>query len=257
LTSLITFICLAVLPSIAYPSHPSAYPYAPFFPFPVPEFLLSAALWSVAYLLRDPLYNFIAALTSYLPFIPPAIPILISTGLHTLLSLLLQQSALPLLLVPQYALSNHPTASNPAFKRVWWIALGWAASEAVVAVKKGYEAITLYRGVLVTAHRNDFEAGASTSPVQPELLPGGAHTPGAAGHSGSTSRDELLREERQPLLPGVQHLHMNGDVCEVDDALKMQVDQDIDELIALRNREEQEETYGIPFIVRLFFSLFP
>ena len=261
MTSFATFICVAVLPSIAYPSHPSAYPYAPFFPFPVPEFLLSAALWSLAYLLRDALYNFIAALTSYLPFIPPAVSILISTGLHTLLSLLLQQSALPLLLVPQYAFSNHPTASNPAFKRVWWIALGWAAAEAVTAVKNGYEAIALYRGVLVTAHRNDFEAGAGASPVKPdtrfsESLPGSTHTLGMARYSGAPSSDELLPDERRPLLSDAQHSHMNGNGCEVDVALKMQVDQNIDELIALRNREELEEMYGIPVIVRFLFFFF-
>ena len=121
-----------------------------------------------------------------------------------------------------------------------------------MAVKTGYEAIAVYRGVLVTARRNDFEAGASTGPVKPEPLPGGANIPGSAEHSESPSRDELLRDERQSLLPGTQHSHMNGNGRGVDVTLKMQIDQDIDELIALRKREELEEMYGVPFIVRSF-----
>lgn len=48
--------------------------------------------------------------------------------------------------------TNFPTWEDVAFKLIWWIALGWAAAEAVVGIKQGYENIVLYKDVLVSVH---------------------------------------------------------------------------------------------------------
>ena len=79
---------------------------------------------------------------------------ILSTTLQTTSNLLLRQLAIPILLIPYYSehLAQHPTWKGDAFKRVWWVALGWAAAEAVVGVKQGYESIALYKDVLISAN---------------------------------------------------------------------------------------------------------
>jgi hypothetical protein len=42
-----------------------------------------------------------------------------------------------------------PTWHDPAFSRVWFLGLSWAAAESVVAVYKGYKTLNLYKDVLV------------------------------------------------------------------------------------------------------------
>jgi hypothetical protein len=282
LTFIVVFTLLALLPTIAWPIDKSSpFPYPPYLPFPVPEFLLSIALWSLSYLLRDPLFVFSAFLSSALP---TAIPILLSTALHTFLSLLLQQSSIPLLLISHYMSTDHPTSSDPAFRRVWWIALGWAAAEAVVGIQQGYEAITLYRDVLVSVRRpphlglgyndngspprksqsqqnNDFRLPLIRSPTDT--------SPRQSPVAGNSAIDLLNRgfedevygqpterldsdgvgDERQLLLPrqiGIGH--------QEEEELQMQLERDVDKLVTLKNREELEEVYGMPVIVRGFSS---
>jgi hypothetical protein len=280
LTWIITFVILAVLPFLVYPiddsiPHRPSYPYAPYLPFPAPEFLTSIALWSFAYLLREPIYFLIAALSSPFPSISPTLPILLSTALHTILSTLLQQSAIPLLLIPQHQALAYPAAWDPAFRRVWWVALGWSAAEAVMAIKQGYESIALYKDVLVSVHRS-----VSPSPGKPITGLGSTHD-----HSGSssphiskvataetsleagTSAIDLLHRGVEDDGYGPHNFYEDGEQdallprgsrnarhqFELEDALKMQVDRDIDHLIALKNREELEEVYGIPVIVCLVY----
>ncbi|KAF8154141.1 hypothetical protein B0H34DRAFT_78984 [Crassisporium funariophilum] len=181
LSTVLTFLILALLPTLFFPSHtPSLFPYPPYLPFPIPEVLTATALWSLAYLLRDVLYATALALTSLLPFqtrLPRFIPVLTSLFaalLQTTSTLLFRQLAVPILLIPYYTTQpfahqyqvgeelkrhHYPTWQDDAFRRVWWVALGWAAAEAVVGVKQGYESISLYRDVLVTVKRS---AGSKT-----------------------------------------------------------------------------------------------
>lgn len=283
LTFIVTFALVALLPAIAYPldrNHaPPSYPYAPYIPFPVPEFLLAVALWSFAHLLRDPLYTLVTTLT----FIPPALLILFSTAVHTFLALVLQQLALPLLQVPYNTLSRYPTIEDHAFRRVWWIALGWATAEGVVGIKQGYEAIALYRDVLVTVRRSG-DVESSESSRKPESRPlDTTHNDGSStsqttrsfsGKSLATARvgtgqstidlfnqqveDDVYGHppgfnedgdgERELLLP--RGAEPNSYELRMENALKMQVEHDIDQLIVLKNREELEEAYGMPVIVR-------
>jgi len=100
LTALAAFVLLALLPYVAYrwpKSHPPTYPYLASLPFPLPEILASVALYSLAHLLRSPIYALSAAL---IPFPLPAT--LLSTALHTILSTVARLFTLALLLVQHH-----------------------------------------------------------------------------------------------------------------------------------------------------------
>jgi hypothetical protein len=57
LTTLLSFICLALVPTLVFATQmPSLFPYPPYLPFPILEALTATALWSLSYLLRDFLY---------------------------------------------------------------------------------------------------------------------------------------------------------------------------------------------------------
>lgn len=276
LTFIVVFTLLAVLPTIAWPIDitqlPSPFPYPPYLPYPVPEFLLSIALWSLSYLLRDPLFAFVAFLTSAFDALPTATPIVLSTASYSFLSLLLQQCAIPLLLIPYYMYNDHPTSEDPAFRRVWWIALGWAAAEAVVGIQQGYEAITLYRDVLVSVHRSHFGNGSTGSPRKldnddfrlPVIRSPINTSPRLTPAAGSSATDLLNRgfedevyeqpadvvgDERQLLLP------QQSRIGRQEYELQIQLERDVDKLLTLRNREELEEVYGMPVIkIPVFIS---
>ncbi|KAJ7730229.1 hypothetical protein DFH07DRAFT_781672 [Mycena maculata] len=200
LTALVFLVLLAVLPYIAYRSpnpQPRTYPYSTLLPFPLPEILAATALYSLTHLLRGPIYTVSAVLV---PFPLPAT--LLSTTLHTLLSTAARLSTLALLQVRHHALYPYPTWHDPAFFRVWWAALGWAAADAVASVHQGYAGLALYRPVLVPP---------SAPPSDPE---------------------------RTPLLPP-------RPAAPDPDA---EIDSDIDQLVALKAREELEDVFGLPLI---------
>ena len=251
---------------------PSPFPYPPYLPFPVPELLLSTALWSFSYLLRDPLYAFATFLVSAFNSASTGTPILLSTALHSFLSLLLQQSAIPILLIPYYMPTSHPTSGDPAFRRVWWIALGWAAAEAIVGIQQGYEAITLYRDVLVSFHLAQVGDGSSPSPRKSQnddfrmpIIRGASDpSPRTSPVAGNSAIDLLNRgfedevygqsegldqdgvgDERQLLLP------RQTNIGREESELQVQLERDVDKLLTLRSREELEEVYGMPVIVRV------
>ncbi|KAF8176264.1 hypothetical protein BJ912DRAFT_987198 [Pholiota molesta] len=273
LSALLAFVSLALLPVFAFPTrHTSPFPYPPYLPFPLPEVLTATALWSLSYLLRDFLYASALSLTSTIPF---------------------------------------PTHRYGAFRRVWWTALGWAAVEAVVGIKQGYENIGLYKDVLVSAglitdtsnHRaaslmaenqrnsprertpsdrqplNDVDITPTprdydTQPQSFSQHGNGDTRPQQQGRqisSSSLSSDSILRQyhvdglqssgifgESQPLLPVNATLppltrHMTNDSDRI--LAENEVERDLEALIALKNREELEEIYGIPFIrIPVFLS---
>jgi hypothetical protein len=340
LSALLAFVSLALLPVFAFPTrHTSPFPYPPYLPFPLPEVLTATALWSLSYLLRDFLYASALSLTSTIPFpthrCPKFIPILtsvVSAILQSASTLFIRQLAIPILLIPYYSTEHlnvlqpslftrhsetvykhhFPTWQDGAFRRVWWTALGWAAVEAVVGIKQGYENIGLYKDVLVSVNKITSKAGLITdtsnrrtaglmtenqrgSPrertpsdrqplndvditptprdydTQPQSFSqhgNGDTRPQQQGRqisSSSLSSDSILRQyhvdglqssgifgESQPLLPVNATLppltrHMTNDSERI--LAENEVERDLEALIALKNREELEEIYGIPFIV--------
>lgn len=150
---------------------------------------------------------------------------------------------------------------------MWWVALAWAAAEAIAGIKQGYEAIALYRDVLVIARRvTDSSSGVPNE--QNARILGTEEPPRTITGLRSSSEQQyrigldtlaleenhdVLQGERRPLLP------RNGtSKYPSSDELRLEVERDLDQLIAIRNREELEEVYGMPMIVSaaiiFFFS---
>ena len=300
LTTLLSFVCLALVPTLVFTTQaPSRFPYSPYLPFPVLEVLTATALWSLSYLLRDFLYATALFITSSLPS-TTIITTAISATLQTVFNVIFRQIAIPILLIPYYSSKNlaheYPTWQDDAFKRVWWVALGWAAAEAVVGVKQGYESIALYKDVLVnvnvvmpntemetrgrsgqgksyaTANKRpqlnaDIQEDVGATPEQMNLenqrqwLMGGltsspiqrtrcSRSLSTSSNYMSTEDPPPIANERQPLLrPLTQSRNDESERLQAED----EVERDLDQLIALKNREELEEVYGIPVIVRFFF----
>jgi len=97
----------------------------------------------------------------------------------------------PILLIPFYSTErfqentqrhkhHFPTWEDGAFKRIWWVALGWAAAEAIVGIKQGYESIALYKDVLVSVRKNIGKG---------EVLNAVAAAAGSRGASTGSSKD--------------------------------------------------------------------
>ena len=263
LTTLLSFIFLALVPTLAFTTQsPSLFPYPPYLPFPILEVLTATTLWSLSYLLRDFIYAtalFIASSSS-----STIITTILSATLQTFSNLLLRQIAIPMLLIPYYSssrhLAQHPTWEDDAFKRVWWVALGWAAAEAVVGVKQGYESIGLYKDALVSVNMST--ESREGRPEAPKKQIGNERerqrvsiTSSAIQQQNFSLSNHILTEEshpneHQPLLRTLTRLD--------DDSERLlqaenDVERDLDQLIALKNREELEEVYGIPVIVTFFF----
>jgi len=316
LTTLLAFVFLAFLPVFAFHSTtPSTFPYPPYFPYPLPEVFTAAALWSLSYLLRDILYETSSSLVSWIP-IPsrrfrgfiPFLSSLLAAILQNMSGIVLRQLAVPMLLIPLHSTErplfdnsglytvhhNFPTWEDVAFKRVWWVALGWAAAEAVVGIKQGYENIALYKDVLVNVRKTvKEETPATNHPISSTDVTTGIEQAGSSSrqksaesrrpladreaqntaefsrrrdYSSSLSSvasgpyDDLVASttlERQPLLtlrrqPADNSGMGSGAMAEDADRELVEsiVEQDLQELLCLKSREEVEELYGMPVIVR-------
>lgn len=214
---------------------------------------------------------------------------------------------MPILLIPLYSSQkprllegllctqshNFPTWEDVAFKRVWWIALGWAAAEAVFGIKQGYENLALYKDVVVSVRKSvvepdeanhaepgaahDEAMGTSRDGILAASTPNVVKRPLAEGdiqnefsrrrnHSDSLSSNasvaayedlsaSIIREERRQLLPSAIPTD-SLPLAKSDRILvENEVERDLEELIRLKSREDLEDMYGMPFIVCFFFSL--
>ena len=286
LTTLLSFICFALVPTLVVPMQtPSLFPYPPYLPFPILEALTATALWSLSYLLRDFLYATALFIVSCLSS-STIISTILSAALQTSSNLLLRQLAIPILLIPYYSsrhLAEHyPTWKDDAFKRVWWVALGWAAAEAVVGVKQGYESIALYRDVLVNIdmstlntemgsrrerpvapqkqnEREDVDTSPKRMDLENQRPRDFTSSPTQQQYPLSIGSNRMDTEEAPPPIPD-EHQPLLRTLTRLDDGTERlqaenEVERDLDQLIALKNREELEEVYGIPVIVTfLLFS---
>jgi hypothetical protein len=175
------------------------------------------------------------------------------------------------------------------FHIVWWTALGWSMAEATIGIAQGYQAISLYKDVLVSVHRKPKASCPSQCKLDNVFTPGQENDSGkgkqvasscdalqrrelnAYGTQATSSTNVATSGEREPLLRKGSDLSATtsssfaslslhpssawdnpaeqGEVDSEESELQVQVDRDIDHLLAFRRREELEELYGIPFIV--------
>lgn len=229
-TSLLAFILLAVLPSVLWHSEHRGPPiHSRFFSSPLPELTISAALWSLSYLLRFPLYTVCSLV---LP--TPLGNTILFNAVYVILSQLLRLSALPILHIRHEMQYPLPTWQDPVFERIWWISLGWALADVAVGIAQGYEQLALYKDVMIPEER-----------VR-DLLVTHDDNWGSGSRRSRTSADEALPLSPRPGLEEQNGLHVRTKPRGIEDAIKVAVDKDLEQLVSLKEREELEEIYGIP-----------
>ncbi|KAI0659588.1 hypothetical protein C8Q70DRAFT_985300 [Cubamyces menziesii] len=255
LTCIVSFLFFANLIRWVWPPRyppPSSSTLPRSFPSPLPELLLSAAFFSLTHALRGPLY------TSATVLFAPVWDTLAFNLAYVLLSQSLRLAALALLRVRHEMAYPLPTWRDGAFSTAWWLALGWAVAEAATSVAQGYSQLALYRSVMVPVERvrailEASRAGGSAStsangsreymPLSPrsEQAPGGGESAaeaqqanGGANGAAANAKPGRRAQRREPIS--------------VEDAVRMAVDQDVEQLIHLQEREELEEVYGMPVI---------
>ncbi|KAJ3732908.1 hypothetical protein DFJ43DRAFT_996268 [Lentinula guzmanii] len=219
LTSAVFFTLLALLPTWAYPLQ-VAPNFPSVLPFPLTELFVSAGLWCLSYMLRTPVYSLSLFICTSCRLFHYSYSTVLSTVVHAIISLLLRIIAVPILLIPRYLIYEIPTWHDPAFKRVWWVALGWAAVEAIVAIKQGFESITLYRDVLVSDTQEEERF------IEIE--------------DGATKLGQIYGATNQ--------ITRSTEPSPASFAVELRVEEDVDHLLAVRARGELEKYYGIPFI---------
>ncbi|KAF9450525.1 hypothetical protein P691DRAFT_789092 [Macrolepiota fuliginosa MF-IS2] len=263
--TLLVFLFLAYLPTLAYPlpsdtSPGNPHPYAPYLPFPLPEVFTATAFWALSYLLNSSIFSFFSFVLPRTPFFA----LCTSSLFQSVVGILLRQAVIPILLIPHNAVFDHPTWRDVVFRRVWWVALGWAAAEATVGIKQGYEGIALYRDALVSVRRvastpnrnqtwNSVRMSGYGSVSQEGSRAGGAPRRTLSDSSEDVERRPLL-EHQASRVSVVSNISSRSDAqLKID--IEEEIERDVDELIALRGREELEDLYGMPFIhIPVFIS---
>ncbi|KAM6493096.1 hypothetical protein JOM56_011230 [Amanita muscaria] len=198
-TAFVTFVFLALLPSLVYPVGHEQWKdkYPPLVPFPLPELLTSIAFSSLSHLLRTPVFS-LASLVSSLSIFENSqyasyVTVLTSCALYTIAALFLRLCSFALLLPSANShnvISSDPAIStrDPGFRIAWWTGLGWAIAEATVAIAQGYSSISLYKDVLVSVHHQNPKIDNPVSSIlkegngkgkQSALPPGGDDVPAA------------------------------------------------------------------------------
>ncbi|GJE88988.1 hypothetical protein PsYK624_050770 [Phanerochaete sordida] len=227
LSSLLLLAFLAYCPYLFWnlPTTPPE-PHPPYFPAPLPYVLAASGMWSLAYLLRTPVF---AAVSAALGGAPPVLATLAFHALHVLLYNALRLAPLALLRIRGGMAHDRASWRDPAFARVWWVALGWAATDVAVGIAQSYAQLALYRAVMVPPER-----------VQQVL----AHSAGAGASMTSLLAADL--EEALPLSPRSDTPKAGSVPTTLDDAIRAAVDQDLEQLVNLKDREDVEEIYGLP-----------
>jgi hypothetical protein len=221
ITSVAVLGVLAILPILLWRTpFPSAHP--PLLPYPLPALLLAASLWTLSHVLQLPTYTVMSAL---LP--SPLLASVLSTAFFVLFRDILRLLAVPLVFSLFHMPHTQPEATDPAFSVVWFFALGWSGAEVLASVAQGFEQLLLYKD----APRFDVEY--------------------TAGHvKGSTAEASPLRPLGDPGME--ERRWMMAEPAPVQTELELE--RELDHLVALKARQELEEVYGMPVVVSVSMS---
>ncbi|KAI6102987.1 hypothetical protein F5141DRAFT_242972 [Pisolithus sp. B1] len=230
LTALTTFAVVVFLPWLFWPgSTPSRYP--SYSPSPIPELVLSSAVFSLAHLLRAPLYS----ISLYL--LRPGFACLVSVFLNILVVNVLRLMSLIILEVRHYVNYPTPTWQDPSFRTVWWLSLNVA--EVLVALVQDYRGISFYQDVMVPQGRErEFLARLKQSSPSPIFEPNGH------AYDWRDPSHTLPEQHTDPEAEGLQTEELQPNAA----ALTSQIDRDFDRLMVVKAREELEELYGVAVI---------
>ncbi|KAI1790545.1 hypothetical protein LXA43DRAFT_890809 [Ganoderma leucocontextum] len=247
LTSLIFFVFLALCPTWFWPIRwPSPPTFPRSLPSPLPEFILATSFWSLAHLLRTPLW-FISS-----RICPRILDTLLFNASYVLLSNLLRLAALASLSVRHEMTYPRPTWRDGAFRAVWWLGLGWGFAEAAVSITQGYQQLACYRTVMVPVERvkeilaqsraqAQWGIGSGSINASREYMPLSPRREDSPAADGSATANGLgnASERRRP---------SDANPMSLEEAVRVAVDQDVEQLMHLQEREELEEVYGVPVI---------
>ncbi|PIL25863.1 hypothetical protein GSI_11616 [Ganoderma sinense ZZ0214-1] len=262
LTALVFFIFFALCPTWFWPIRwptPPTFPRS--LPSPLPEFILAMAFWSLAHLLRTPLW-FISS-----RICPRILDTILFNASYVLLSTLLRIAALAALRVRHEMTYTRPIWRDEAFRAVWWLGLGWGFAEAAVSITQGYQQLACYRTVMVpvdrvkeilaqsraTAQWGIGSGSINTSREHMPLSPRGAESPAADGLANSSSHPNSngLGSANGGLSrsgSGSGRRPSDAHPMSLEEAVRLAVDHDVEQLLYLQEREELEEVYGVPVI---------
>ena len=215
---------------------PEAHP--PYFPSPIPEVILASSAWTLAYLLRTPLFTLVSFLFDKTS---PIITTLVFNVLHVILYNFFRLAPLAILRLRDEMQHSRPSWHDPVFYRVWWLSLGWATIDVAVGIWQGYAQIGLYRNVMIPEDR------------VPQILAQGS-TVASATSLLSPSEEALPLTPRQDTAKAIA---VKRPPTSLDDAIRFAVDQDLEQLVNLKEREDLEDVYGLPVIVCFVFSSIP
>ena len=309
-TTLLTFVFLALLPPIVYPSENQEWKgrYPTHVPFPLPELLVSIAFSSLSHMLRTPIFSLARLISSlsvsessrYSSYIH-IFSALVSCALYTISALFLRASSIAFLLPPNLISSESAIFTrSAAFRVIWWTGLGWAITEDTIGTAQGYQSIGLYKDVLVSIHRksklgkssplkSDNGKGKQTALPRDDVPEPQHESPTSYGtwapasqspfeQASSSANAAATATENQPLLRQTSNISVitsssfasfslhpsvawdnpleegGAEDDEAESQLQLQVERDIDHLLAFKRREELQELYGMPFIVSPCYS---
>ncbi|KAF8504285.1 hypothetical protein BU17DRAFT_101364 [Hysterangium stoloniferum] len=183
ITATLTILFFTLLQRFLWPSQNTPYPVGSY----VALAILGAAVWTVSFALRIPLYllstNICRRIPVSTPFVSAALQVFVEESLR-----------LASLVLAQIHVKNCVTWGDSAFSLVWTLALGWAAAEVMVSVSQGYAQLSLYGDVVVD---KDFP---SAQPIRtPHGLEGQA-TPAQILYQLENEADESFNEAFDQLL---------------------------------------------------------
>jgi len=249
--SILLFVVLALLPTMIWPRKSWLPQQDP--PRLFAAFLLSAALWSLSYVLRVPSHRAVSfvlskiAMQLHLYIGLDAIISFTHTVLFVFMQELLRLSSFVILSLHWHRFTNplatlddsHFYARDAVFREVWFIGLAWAAAEVGAGIAQGYENLSLYDEEALFGVTEVYEDGFGNgiklgSPMQDNDID---ERPGS-----KSSIDRLL--DCRPCAPS----DMSERSIDLDNA--------ITQLTNVKAREDLEEVFGMPFIdVPVFITL--
>ncbi|KLO18654.1 hypothetical protein SCHPADRAFT_924919 [Schizopora paradoxa] len=254
--SVLLFVVLALLPTMIWPR--KSWQPQQDSPRLFSSFLLSAALWSLSYVLRVPLHNAVSfVLTKVFAFLYRLAPSLCNgldttvTSIHAILFVILQEllrlSSFVILSLHWHQVPSslakldeaHFYAKDAVFREVWFIGLAWAAAEVGAGIAQGYENLALY----------DEEALFGVTEVYEDDFGNGIKL-------GSPTRNNDV-EERPASKSSIDRL-LDCRPCAPSELSERSIDLDnaITQLTYVKAREDLEDVFGMPFIdVPVFVTL--
>jgi hypothetical protein len=227
ISSFLAFIGLIALLTVCYPPPPTSphsnYPLTSHYR----EFFTGCAAWVVSFALRIPVFLVCTLFGRYVNLFT----ISFSAVSRVFVEECIRFSSLLLLAIHLHYLPDnpewvpYPNTQDDAFRQVWWFALGWGAVEVVSSIAQGYEQLALYKDILddemLQDWGDDIEAESIGRRYVTSILK--ATSPGSPSPASC-----------EPSPPPR------------DLAISQFLEEEMAELIAIKDRAELELVYGVP-----------